>query len=104
MSIIVVNLLQNTIILVKIKKLLEIHSAFPILALCGMTAEEDNIHDLATISVIQDIRPIEGKDRIELATVENYNSIVQKGEYKAGDKVIYIYYDSILPVRPSSNS
>ena len=100
MSITVANLLQNTLFLIKFKKILEIHSSFPILALCGMSAEEDNMHDLATISVIQDIRPIEGKDRIELATVENYNSIVQKGEYKAGDKVIYIYYDSILPVRP----
>ena len=58
------------------------------------------MHDLATISIIQDIQPIPGKDRIVLATVENYHSIVQKGEFKPGDKVIYVYYDAILPVRP----
>ena len=58
------------------------------------------MHDLATVSVIQEIQPIEGKDRIVLATVENYHSIVQKGEFKPGDKVIYVYYDAILPVRP----
>lgn len=58
------------------------------------------MHDLSTISVIQEIIPIEGKDRIVLATVENYHSIVQKDEFRPGDKVIYVYYDSILPVRP----
>ena len=58
------------------------------------------MQDLATISVIQEIVPIEGKDRIVLATVENYHSIVQKDEFRPGDKVIYVYYDSILPERP----
>ena len=58
------------------------------------------MHELATISKIQDIQPIPGKDRIVLATVENYRSIVQKDEFKPGDKVIYVYYDAILPVRP----
>ena len=58
------------------------------------------MHDLATISIIQDIQPIPDKDRIVLATVENYRSIVQKDEFKPGDKVIYVYYDAILPVRP----
>lgn len=58
------------------------------------------MHDLATISTIQDIRPIEGKDRIVLATVENYHSIVQKDQFAIGDRVIYIYYDAILPEKP----
>lgn len=49
------------------------------------------MHELATVSVIQDIRPIEGKDRIVLARVENYDSIVQKDGFKVGDKVIYVY-------------
>lgn len=57
------------------------------------------MHDLAKVAVIQNITPIEGKDRIELAKVENYNSIVQKGEFKVGDKVIYIFYDAVLPER-----
>ena len=58
------------------------------------------MHELATVSVIQDIRPIGGKDRIVLARVENYDSIVQKDGFKVGDKVIYVYYDAVLPVRP----
>lgn len=57
------------------------------------------MHDLATVSVIQKIESIEGRDRIELATVENYSSIVQKGQFREGEKVVYIYYDAILPVR-----
>ena len=57
------------------------------------------MHDLAIISVIQKIESIEGKDRIELATVQNYKSVVQKGEFNVGDSVIYVFYDSILPQR-----
>ena len=58
------------------------------------------MHDLAIISKIQSITPIEGKDRIVLAKVENYDTIVQKNEFKVGDSVVYVFYDSILPVRP----
>ena len=42
------------------------------------------MHDLAVVSIIDAIRPIVGRDRIEMATIENYNSIVVKGEYKVG--------------------
>lgn len=56
-------------------------------------------HDLAVVSTIQNLEPIEGKDRIELATVQNYKSVVQKGEFNIGDAVIYVFYDSILPQR-----
>ena len=54
------------------------------------------MHDLAKVSVIQSIRPIEGKDRIVLARVENYDTIVTK-DFSVGDRVVYIFYDSILP-------
>ena len=56
-------------------------------------------HDLAVVSKIQKITPIEGKDFIELAKIQNYDSVVQKGEYKEGDIAIYVFYDSILPQR-----
>ena len=56
-------------------------------------------HELAIISKIQKITPIEGKDFIELAKIQNYDSVVQKGEYKEGDVAIYVFYDSILPQR-----
>jgi RNA ligase (TIGR02306 family) len=55
------------------------------------------MHDLAVVSTIEAIRPIVGKDRIVMATVENYNSIVPKDAYKVGDEVVYVFYDSILP-------
>lgn len=55
------------------------------------------MRELAKIARIQDLAPIEGRDRIELATVENYPVIVQKGEHKIGDLVVYIFYDTVLP-------
>lgn len=58
------------------------------------------MRDLATISRIQKLEPIEGKDRIELATVENYPVIVQKGEHEVGDLVVYMAYDTVLPQKP----
>ncbi len=58
------------------------------------------MHDLAIVAKIQALEPIAGKDRIVLATICNYKSIVQKGEYNVGDLAINIFYDSILPVRP----
>ena len=57
------------------------------------------MHDLSVISTIKSITPIEGKDRIVLANVENYNVIINKEDFKVGDKCIYIFYDSFLPVR-----
>ncbi len=55
------------------------------------------MHDLAKVTRIQSITPIEGKDRIELAKVENYDTVVSKGDFKPGDRCVYIFYDSILP-------
>ena len=55
------------------------------------------MHDLAKVSRIESIRPIEGKDRIEMAKVENYNTIIAKGEYNVGDTIVYVFYDAILP-------
>lgn len=57
------------------------------------------MHDLSVISTIKSITSIEGKDRIVLANVENYNVIINKEDFKVGDKCIYIFYDSFLPVR-----
>lgn len=54
---------------------------------------------LASIQEIRDIRPIEGADAIEVATVNNWNVVVKKGEYKIGDFAIYCEIDSFLPIR-----
>ena len=55
---------------------------------------------LASVRVIQSIGPIEGADRIELATVDGWKCVVKKGDFAAGDVVIYCEIDSFLPVRP----
>lgn len=54
---------------------------------------------LASIQQINDIQPIEGKDRIVLATVEGWKVIVTK-DFNIGDKVVYIEIDSVLPEKP----
>lgn len=56
---------------------------------------------LASIQIIRDIRPIEGADMIELATVNNWNVVVGKDVgHKVGDTVIYCEVDSFLPIKP----
>jgi RNA ligase (TIGR02306 family) len=52
---------------------------------------------LASIQIIKDLTPIENADRIELATVLGWKVVVKIGEFKIGDKIIYVEYDSILP-------
>lgn len=56
--------------------------------------------ELANILRIEDLKPIVGKDRIELATIGGWEVIVQKGEHKIGDLVVYCEYDTVLPVKP----
>ena len=55
---------------------------------------------LASIQEIKAIEPIPGKDRIELAHVQGWTVVVQKGEYKPGDLTVYVEIDSVLPERP----
>lgn len=49
--------------------------------------------------VIKEIKEHENADRLELATLEgiDYQFVVQKGVYHAGDEVIYFPIDSLLP-------
>jgi len=52
---------------------------------------------LATTRIIGELVPIFGADRIELAKVDGWDCVVPKGQYKAGDMIIYIEVDSFLP-------
>lgn len=54
---------------------------------------------LASIRKISDIRPINGADMIEVATVDNWNVVVKKNEFEVGDLVVYFEIDSFLPIR-----
>ncbi len=56
---------------------------------------------LASIQRISAISPIDGADKIEVATVLGWQVVVaKKDEFKAGDLVVYVEVDSILPERP----
>lgn len=52
---------------------------------------------LAHVEKIVDIRPIEGADRVELATVLGWHVMVAKEQFKVGDLAIYIEIDSKVP-------
>ena len=54
---------------------------------------------LASIQRILELQPIEGKDKIELATVLGWKVVVQKNEFKVNDLCVYIEADSLLPER-----
>lgn len=55
---------------------------------------------LASVKTITDLHPIEGKDRLVLATVDGWHVIVRKGEYEIGDQCVYVEIDSVLPEKP----
>lgn len=51
---------------------------------------------LATFETITEILPIEGADRIELARIQGWQSVIRKNDYKVGDKVIFVPIDTVL--------
>ena len=51
----------------------------------------------ASIQTIDELLPIEGADRIELAKLGNYQTVVQKDRYSVGDKVVFVSADAVLP-------
>lgn len=56
---------------------------------------------LASIKRIDAIEPIEGADKIELATVGGWKVVVAKDVgHKEGDQVVYCEIDSFLPIKP----
>jgi len=65
------------------------------------TINETN-RKLASIQVIQELRPIAGADKIVVATMEDlgWECVVKKGEFNIGDKIVYIEVDSICPQKP----
>ncbi len=56
---------------------------------------------LASIKKIDKLEPIEGADRIELATIGGWKVVVAKDVgHQEGDSVVYCEIDSFLPIEP----
>lgn len=55
---------------------------------------------LVTVRRISDLKPIEGADFLELATIDGWCCVVNKGKFKVGDDCLYFEVDSLLPMLP----
>ena len=53
---------------------------------------------LAVIDVVSELSPIPGADRIELARVGGWRSVVKKGAFSVGEKVVFCEVDAFLPL------
>jgi RNA ligase (TIGR02306 family) len=52
---------------------------------------------LATIRKIDTLTPIDGADKIEVATIGGWKVVAQKGLYEVGDLAVYFEIDSWIP-------
>lgn len=52
---------------------------------------------MASIQVVEELRDIEGADKIQMARVLGWELVVLKGEFAVGDLCVYCEVDSILP-------
>ena len=57
----------------------------------------ENLNSVCYVATINEIKPIEGADNIELAVVGGWNCITKKGEQKAGDVIIIATTDAVIP-------
>ena len=55
---------------------------------------------LASIQKITKLSPIDGADKIEVASILGWKVVVQKGLHVEGDLVVYFEIDSVLPELP----
>ncbi len=62
-----------------------------------MNKHENSLRKLASIQKIVDLSPIDGADKIEVATVLGWKVVVKKNEFKVGDEVVYLEIDSWVP-------
>ena len=58
---------------------------------------EKGQRELVYVVRIDEIKPIEGKDRVECAVVGGWTVMVRKGQFKPGDLGIYFEIDSKVP-------
>ena len=51
---------------------------------------------LASIRLIKDIQPISEADLVVKATIDGWEVVVKKDDFKIGDKCVYIEIDSVV--------
>lgn len=66
----------------------------------NVNSTEKEIRKLASIELIENIRPIEGADSIEVCSVKGWDVVIKKGEFREGETCIYVEIDSLLPNLP----
>jgi RNA ligase (TIGR02306 family) len=57
----------------------------------------ENNNSVCYVAKINEIKPIEGADNIELVVAGGWNAITKKGEYKVDDLVIIATTDAVIP-------
>jgi RNA ligase (TIGR02306 family) len=63
----------------------------------------ENQNSVCYVATINEIKPIEGADNIELAIVGGWNAITKKGEYAAGDLIVVATTDAVIPQKLSDD-
>ncbi len=53
---------------------------------------------LVTIRKLENIRPINGADRIMLGSIDGWDVVIEKGKYEEGELVVYFEIDSVIPI------
>ena len=64
-----------------------------------MLNPKTNERELVYVVRIDDIKPIEGRDRVECAVVGGWTVMVRKDQFKPGDLGIYFEIDSKVPAK-----
>jgi RNA ligase (TIGR02306 family) len=63
----------------------------------------ENLNSVCYVASINEIKPIEGADNIELAIINGWNCIVKKNTYNVGDLIVVATTDAIIPEKLSDN-
>lgn len=58
------------------------------------------MNKLASIEKIISVNTHPNADRLELAQVLGYQTVIKKGEFKPGDLCVFVFSDTVLPPKP----
>lgn len=61
-----------------------------------MIDKNKDIRKLVSIKMVDEIEPIENADKIEVAILGGWKSVVQKNTITVGEKVLYFEIDSFF--------